>query len=35
VDLCSGVGEEMDWWFDDNLRKLVANGLDTYFWTDL
>lgn len=35
MDLCSGVGEEMDRLFDDNLRKSVANGLNTYFCIDL
>jgi len=30
----NGVGLGVGSWFDDNLRRVVGGGRDTYFWTD-
>ena len=29
-----GVGLSVRWWFDDNIRRVMGDGRDTYFWTD-
>ena len=33
-DIRNGVGLGVGSWFDDNLRRVVGGGRDTYFWTD-
>jgi len=29
-----GIGSGVGSWFDDNIRKVVGNGQNTFFWTD-
>jgi hypothetical protein len=29
-----GVGSGVGSWFDDNTRRVVGNGGNTFFWTD-
>jgi hypothetical protein len=29
-----GVGVGMEGWFEDNIRRRVGGGSETYFWTD-
>jgi len=29
-----GIGSGVGSWFDDNIRKVVGNGRNTFFWTD-
>jgi len=29
-----GVGSGVGNWFDDNIRRVVGNGRNTFFWTD-
>jgi hypothetical protein len=29
-----GVGSDPGSWFDDNVRRVVGNGRNTFFWTD-
>jgi hypothetical protein len=30
----NGVGLGMGSWFEDNFRRVVGGGIDTYFWND-
>lgn len=34
VGIRQGVGLEVGCWFNDNMRKLVGNGVNTFFWSD-
>ena len=29
-----GVGSGLGSWFEDNTRRVVGNGRNTFFWTD-
>jgi hypothetical protein len=29
-----GVGSDLGGWFEDNVRRVVGNGRNTFFWTD-
>jgi hypothetical protein len=34
VGIRQGVGLEVGCWFNDNMRKLVGNGVNPFFWSD-
>jgi len=33
-DVREGVGSGVGIWFEDNIRRVVGNGKNTFFWTD-
>lgn len=34
VKIHEGIGVEGGSWFDANVKKVVGNGFNTYFWSD-
>jgi len=32
--MMDGVGSGLGSWFDDNTRRVVGNGKNTFFWTN-
>lgn len=32
VGICQGAGLGVGSWLEDNMRKLVVNGVNTFFW---
>ena len=33
-NVCEGIGEEVGNWFDKNIRRVVGDGRETFFWYD-